>query len=202
MVHGEVQKDSSEHNIICGLRSLFDQLETAFDFATHLHFAPASVFRSESGHTRTDISRTSSPGSSTHDHSYPPFTYSPINPATAIARDELLYLHEHLLPLISIEDALTCCISGIMHVGGGIYVPSDWQAAYPHDMPSRSSSTPPSIGVNVTRRDRDRAKTENELATILKSLSMCRDFVHKVWHHPYLLVLLKAHCIKLEDTTL
>ena len=189
-------------NVIRGLRSLFDQLETAFDSATHSHSAPASVFRSESGHTRTDISRASSPGSSTHDHSYPSFTsHSPIDPAAAVARDQLLYLRERLLPLISVEDALTRCISGIVHAVGGVYVRSDWQAAYPRDMPSRSSSAPPSIGVNVARRDRDRAKTENELATILKNLGACRDFVREFWHHPYLPVLLKARRIKLEDST-
>ncbi|KAF8498835.1 guanine nucleotide binding protein, alpha subunit [Hysterangium stoloniferum] len=188
-------------NVIRGLGSLFEQLETAFDpgSSSPSHSAAPSIFRSD---TEYPYSRASSPGSSAQEHNslYSSLSLSrPLDPATAMARDQLFYYRDNLLALISLEDALTNSISGMVRAVGGVYIRADWQASHPRDRDvyGRSASTPPSLSAarKLDRRDVD----------IIQSVQMClaqsREFIRDLWHHPYLPMLLKARRIKLEDST-
>lgn len=191
-------------NIIRGLHNLFDQLEAAFEpgYSPLSNSAPPSLFRAD---VHTDYSRTSSPGSSGNEHGYPPMMLQgPLDPATATARDQLLFLRECLLPLIALEDALTNSISGMVRAVGGVYIRSDWQASFPRDRdrdtPLRASSAPPGMSLGDRRREiRERTDTDI-IANVQRCLAACRDYIRDLWHHPYLPVLLKARRIKLEDS--
>lgn len=196
-------------NLIRGLRSLFDQLEAAFDPASHSplsNSAPPSIFHADRDHSRNDLSRTSSPGSSVHEHGYPSLVPQiPLDPATAMARDRLLFLRECLRPLIAMEDALTSSISGMVRAVGGVYIRSDWQASVSpdggRDVPARSRSAPPSMNLGNRRRDiRDRSDMDI-IDTVQRCLAACREYIRDLWNHPYIPVLLKARRIKLEDST-
>jgi hypothetical protein len=195
-------------NIIRGLHNLFDQLEAAFDPTGHSplsNSAPPSLFRGDREYARTD-SRTSSPGSSAHEHGYPSLLpqQGPLDPAIAIARDQLLFLRECLLPLISMEDSLTSSISGMIRAVGGVYIRSDWQASFARsrdrDAPARSSSAPPGMNLGDRRRElRERTDTDI-IDSVQRCLAACRDYIRDLWHHPYLPILMKARRIKLEDS--
>ncbi|KAF8588004.1 G-protein alpha subunit [Ramaria rubella] len=190
-------------NIIRGLQSLFDQFENAFDPTNHSPLsqsAPPSIFRMDAG--RNDFSRTSSPGSSAHEHAL--LFQSPLDPATAVARDQLLFLRECLQPLISMEEVLMSSISGVVQAVGGVYIRADWQASHPRnrnrDIPPRASSAPPGMMNGTHKRDRDQSDSDT-IDSVQRCLAACRDYIRDLWHHPYLPVLLKARRIKLEDST-
>ena len=196
-------------NVIRGLHSLFDQLEAAFDPTSHSplsNSAPPSIFHGEREYSRTDFSRTSSPGSSAHEHGYPSLLQSgPLEPAIAVARDQLLFLRECLRPLIAMEESLTSSISGMVRAVGGVYIRSDWQASFPPDRerdgPGRSSSAPPGMNLGDRRRQiRERTDTDI-IDSVQRCLAACRDYIRDLWRHPYLPVLLKTRRIKLEDST-
>lgn len=171
-----------------GLRDLFEQLDVVFDPNPPHSSAPSAYG-----------SRSSSPGSSTHGHSTYSLSlgYGPLDPATAMARDQLFYYRECLRPFMSMEQQLTESISGVVSTVGGIYVRSDWQAAYPRerDAYGKPIASSPSLTRLDHRRDVD------FLDSIQRSLGSCRELIRDLWRHPYLPPLIKARRVKVEDFT-
>lgn len=184
-------------NVIRGLASLFDQLETAFEQGA---YSPSlsPTFRSDQEYPYT--SRSSSPGSSAQDHSHYSslsLTGPILDPAASLARDELFYYREALHPLIAMEDALLSSISGMVRAVGGIYLRSDWQATFPRHQDHHHSSKPSSPNGRIERHGRDM----DTIQAVQTLLSQSRDYIRGVWTHSYLPGLLKSRVIKLEDST-
>jgi len=114
-----------------------------------------------------------------------------------MARDQLFYFRDCLLPLMSLEEQLTNSISGMVRAVGGTYIRSDWQASYPRerDPYGRVIQTQPTSNGRVDRRDVDC------IYNVQRSLSSYREYIRDLWRHPYLPTLMKARRIKVEDST-